>query len=209
MKRNEILSYTYDFVHFLTDNLKCEIKEIILFGSVARGDFRKNSDVDLFINIKNKRDTKKIEKIVQKAVNEFETSALHSWRLRKIDLPLKPIVGVLDSKEWSALKREIISTGHTLYGKYKDVPKGLNQQLLFSFSLKSLEPRKKVKFIRQLYGYQTKKEKKTYTHKGILENENAVKINPSTILVPAESCREIYGLFKQFRIKHAVREIWM
>jgi len=209
MRNKEIIAYVFDFTHFLIDNLNQEIKEIILFGSVARGDFTKDSDIDLFINIKNKKDIKNIEKTVQKAITEFETAASDSWHLRKIDLPFKPIVGDLDSKQWTALKREIISTGLTLYGRYKEIPKKLQHQLLFSFNLKNLKPKHKVKFIRQLYGYQTKKGKKVYNHLGLLEKEKAVKLNPSTILIPVEAHQKFYTFFKEFKIQHQIREVWM
>jgi len=209
MRKKELLAYVYDFVHFLIDNLDEEIKEIILYGSVARGDFTKKSDIDLFINVKNKKDIKKIEKTVRQTIREFETAASQSWHLRKIDLPFKPIVGELESKQWAALKREIISTGLNLYGKYKEIPHGLKHYLLLSFNLKNLKPKIKVKFIRQLYGYQTKKEKKIYVHFGLIEKEKAAKINPSTILIPVEAHQKFYALFKKFKIQHQIREVWM
>ena len=209
MKKTELLAYVFDFTHFLMDNLDQEIQEIILFGSIARGDFTKKSDIDLFVNVKNRKDIKKIERTVRKALDEFETASSQTWDLRKIDFPLKPIVGDLDSTQWSALRREIISTGLTLYGRYKEIPKKLQHQLLFSFNLKNLQPKQKVKIIRQLYGYQTKKGEKTYVHKGLLQQEKAVKINPSTILVPVESHQTFYNFFKGFKIQHQIREVWM
>lgn len=207
MKRNEVLAYIFDFIHFLMEHLKDEIKEIILFGSVARGEFTKESDVDLFINVK--KDRKKIEGIVRQALNDFETAASHSWHLRGIKLVIRPIVGDLDSGQWAALKREIISGGLTLYGKYRELPQQVKHGLLFSFNLKNLKPKTKVKFIRQLYGYQTKKKKKIYKHGGLLQKENALKINPSTILIPIEAQPKFYPLFKKFKIQHQVREVWM
>jgi len=209
MKKTEILAYVFDFTHFLMDNLNQEIKEIILFGSVARNDFHKDSDIDLFVNVKNKKDIKKIEKTVRKSINEFEDAASQTWDLRKIDLPLKPIIGDLDSKQWSALKREIISTGITLYGRYKEIPNKLQHQLLLSFNLKNLKPKDKVRFIRQLYGYQSKKGNKTYQQKGLLQTEKAVKLNPSTILIPVEAHQKFYDFFKEFKIQHQIREVWM
>ena len=209
MNQTELLAYVFDFTHFLMDNLKQEIKEIILFGSVARGDFTKTSDIDLFINVKNNKDIKKIEKTIQKTANEFEATATNTWHLRQINFPIKPVVGDLNSKQWSALKREIISTGITIYGKYKEIPGKLKHQLLFSFNLKNLKPKDKVRFIRQLYGYKTKKGIKTYIQKGLLQKEKAVKLNPSTILIPVEAHQIFYNFFKKFKIQHQIREVWM
>ena len=57
MKKNELYAYLTDFLSilYLKKDLLTKINSIILFGSVARGDFDKKSDVDiLFIN-KNKK----------------------------------------------------------------------------------------------------------------------------------------------------------
>lgn len=207
-KQNEIFAYVFDFVHFLMDNLgSYSFRGIILFGSVARGDFGPGSDIDLFIDAT--KDLRALELIVKKSQREFESASSRSWRLRKIELPLRPIVGDLNSSRWSALKREIISSGITLFGEYRELPKNQKHFFLFSISLKGLKPRLKVKFIRRLYGYQTKKEKKTYRHFGMLEQEKAVKLNPSTLLVPAVAYKELYSLIKEFKIKCRVREVWM
>lgn len=208
MNQNEILAYVFDFVHYLMDNLDNQkVRGIILFGSVAREDFSSASDIDLFIDaVKNQEVT---ESIVQKTRREFELAASRSWHLRKINLPIRPIVGDLNSEQWSALRREIISTGMTLYGKYRELPKNQNHGYLFSVILKDLKPKVKVKVIRQLYGYQTKKEKKIYLHSGLVQKEKAVKLNPSTILVPAEAYKEFYLFLKKFKIKYQVHEVWM
>ena len=55
MENNEILSYTYDFISTLQFNIQSlqKIKAIILFGSIARGDYDKESDniIEREINI--------------------------------------------------------------------------------------------------------------------------------------------------------------
>ena len=51
----DLFSYAISFVSFLVQNIDedslSNIKEIILFGSVARGKAGKGSDIDLFINL--------------------------------------------------------------------------------------------------------------------------------------------------------------
>lgn len=208
MNKNELLSYIYDFIRFLTANNKGELPEVILFGSVARGDFHKDSDIDLFINVKNKSEQKEIEQIVKKTRIEFETAASDSWHLKGINFPIRAIVGNLDSERWSALKREIISTGRVIYGRYQELPGKLNHHYLLSFDLKNLLPKNKVKFIRMLYGYESRKEHKVYRRTGILQDKG-IKINQNTLLISIEQYKVFLGLFKQFKIKHQVREIWM
>ena len=47
MKMSEIYSYIYDFLSILHENssFNKHVKGLILFGSVARGDFTKKSDI--------------------------------------------------------------------------------------------------------------------------------------------------------------------
>ncbi len=208
MRQNEIFSYLYDFARFLMARLKEEPPEIILFGSTARGDFHKESDIDLFINLQNKKEQKEIERIVKKALMEFETAVSNSWRLKGIDLPLKVLVGDLDAPRWSALKREIISTGRVIYGRYKELPQKLNPYYLLSFKLTNLLPKNKVKFIRQMYGYKSRKEHTVYCHAGAMQ-EGGVRINQNTILTPGPQLNNFLSLFKQFKIKYQIREVWM
>ncbi len=208
MNKNEHLSYLYDFIRFLMAHLKKAPPEIILFGSMARGDFHKESDIDLFINVKNKSEQKEVEQIVKNARLEFETAASDSWSLKGINLPIKVIVGNLNSSRWSALKREIISTGRVIYGKYRELPAKLNHYYLLSFDLKNLQPKNKVKFIRKMYGYESRKEHKNYHCAGILQDKG-VRINQNTLLIPTEHHDLFLGLFKQFKIKYRIREAWM
>ena len=51
----KLLGYAMDFASFLIQNLKNtdKINSIIIFGSVARNDEDKESDIDLFINTLN------------------------------------------------------------------------------------------------------------------------------------------------------------
>ena len=51
-KYKELIAYESSFISFILG--KIEVEEIILFGSVARGEADKNSDVDLFFNVLNK-----------------------------------------------------------------------------------------------------------------------------------------------------------
>ncbi|MFH0836666.1 MAG: nucleotidyltransferase domain-containing protein [Candidatus Aenigmatarchaeota archaeon] len=207
MKRNEVIAYVYDFLHFLLDSSKQQdsIDSIILFGSVARGDFDKQSDVDIFVNTKDDA----LKKKVDHALNQFEKASEHSWDLRGIELPIKCIVGDLDSKAWSLIKREIISSGIVLYGSYHDVPKKMNHYALIMLDLSKLSPKKKVKVIRELYGYEIKQPKKLYKIQGIVETFGGVKLNPNTIIIPMKKYRVFYDFLSKNRLLFRIREVWM
>ena len=69
-----IKSYVSYFVSYLLYNLgeTSNIQKIILFGSVAKGEEKKQSDVDIFIEVKMKN--KNFEKNVKKIIEKFYKS---------------------------------------------------------------------------------------------------------------------------------------
>ena len=207
MKKEDALPYVYDFVRILVGKINGKAKDIILFGSVARGDFDRKSDVDIFVNVsKSKIGT--VQKAVDSAQNEFELYAERTWKLQGADLPIKCIVGDIDSSRWSELKREIISSGISLYGKYKELPDELKHYFIFSFNLSKRESKDVVAAIRKIYGYSTKKGEKTYKHGGLLDNVGGEKMNPGVIMVPADSYKKVSDFFMTGKISFRVREIW-
>ena len=121
----EIIAYVYDFLSMVfEDEVKEKIKEVILFGSVAKGTFDKKSDIDLFFNIKEKKDEKEIEEKLKSILKSFEVKSEKTWALKNIKLPISFIAGNLEDKTWKNIKEEIISSGILLYGEYKENPEG-------------------------------------------------------------------------------------
>lgn len=69
----EFKGFIKNFVDNLTKKYPKEIDFILLFGSAARGEFEAGiSDVDLIIQIKNKKDKKKIEKYAEKIFWKYD-----------------------------------------------------------------------------------------------------------------------------------------
>ena len=97
MNRDLLIAYSIEFVSFLfrtTAIKKNKIKGIYLFGSVARGDFDKDSDIDLFID----SDSKETKSIIEKALNKFYNSKNNKkFQLMGIENELKPIAGNLSN----------------------------------------------------------------------------------------------------------------
>lgn len=206
MKRKMLISYTYDFIRILVTKVD-DISDVILFGSVARGDFRDDSDVDIFVNVDVEYE-KSTKKAVDEALNEFEVYAKRTWRLEGVDMPIKCIVGDINSGRWSELKREIISSGICLYGRYKELPEKLNHYFIFSFSFSDLRPNERVCVIRKLYGYSTKKNAKIYEHKGLLSVIKGDKLGPSILIVPFDGYKKLVEFFRKNRVTFNQKEIW-
>lgn len=204
-----MLNYIYDFLSILFDKLKDKeaIKAIILFGSVARGAQRKDSDIDLFIDVK-KSDIEKIRPIVQESLNEFELKAARSWHLKGIDNPLVPLVGALADARWSELHKEIASTGIVLYGVYQAERIGGKHAVLITYELKRCKQKQKMKILRTLYGYTNKKGKKKYVKEGLAASLRGEKIQ-NAILIGIASYKSLIMELRECKIPYTTREIWL
>lgn len=202
MKRNTLIGYAMSFTSFLLDSEVGEkINKIILFGSVARGDFNEKSDIDLFIDA-----PEEIEKNIEKTLTSFRYSKINeTWKLKGMKHEISLKIGNLN--KW-ALKREVISSGIFLYGKYNEIPEKARYYLMVRMSLKNIKFSQQMKLWRNLYGYKQKIGNRNYIKDGLLKKLNGKKIGKAVILIPMENRKEILNLLNKNKIRYAVNEIW-
>ena len=203
MKRNELISYAMSFASFLFSGnaISKNITKIILFGSIARGDFDEESDVDIFV------ETKLQEKTIQKQLDLFNKSKIKEiYNLRGIknDIVLK--VGNLD--KWKGLKESIIEDGIALYGKYEESPKGLKRSTLFKVSVEKRKFSAKVKVWRKLYGYKQKIGKKAYTSKGLLQELDCIKLSKGIFISPFHNRQKIMDFLDKNKVRYEMRDMY-
>ena len=79
-----IKAYASYFVSYLINNFKKieNISDIILFGSAAKGEAKKSSDIDFFIEVK--RNSKNFEKEIIDLVNDFYKLTFVNYYVNKI-----------------------------------------------------------------------------------------------------------------------------
>ncbi len=196
------MGYAMSFASFLLDSkIADKINKIILFGSVARGDFDEESDVDLFVDTH-----EDIEKEVDKLLSLFRMSSVYEiWKLKGVANEITVKVGNL--REWS-LRREVISSGILLYGKYNEMPEKICYYMLVKMSLKGIRPSMQMSIWRKLYGYRQKVGSKVYTGMGLVEKLRGKKLGKAVILIPMENREQILGFLKQNKISYTVDELW-
>lgn len=196
----QLIAYASAFASFIIPKIN-GIKEIILFGSSARGEADKESDIDLFFNIESKKHEKQIKDIIEKELKKFYTSKIaEQWTLKNIKNPIKVHVGILE--EWG-LKRSIISEGITLYGKYKELPENLEKFCLFNIEpIKNISKRNRI--IRKLFG----RAEKNYSAEGIITKEKGKKLSPTSFIVSKEYAENIIKLLGKEKINYKFFEIW-
>jgi len=196
----DLISYAEAFVSFIFPKLD-GIDEIILFGSVARGESDKNSDIDLFFNIENRNNEDRIKNIINTELTKFYKSKIAEvFFLKGIKNEIKINVGFLE--EWK-LKRSIISEGIILYSRYKEIPKNLKGNYLFIIEpIKNITKRNKV--IRELFGRSEKK----YSRTGLIEKFNGKRLSPTTFIVPKEFSNEIIKFLGKEKISNKLIEFY-
>lgn len=200
--RNKLVAYAMHFASFLVER-GIKSRKIVLFGSVASGEFDRESDIDVFV------DADKTEgKTVLGLLSSFEKTFGEKWRLKGIANQLSITVGDLNSKEWEDVRRAIQSYGLTLYGQYEELPKGIKPFVLFSLDFKGISRPRKVGLWRKLYGYAQKVGKKSYKTEGLLGRLGGTKVDRGVVLVPAAAAAEVKSFLGKNKIRFRLVEFW-
>jgi len=180
VNKMKFISYALDFISFLMQNLKetKQIKSIILFGSAARGEAKKDSDIDVFIDVS--ENEKQIDKEARKLAEKFFDSIKFKnyWKLLGIENEINVIVGKLE--KWK-LKDSMLGSSIVLYEHYKPkLEKGKNLAILNWSNIKPNS--KRVMLNKKLFGYTHYGRK----YSGLIEKEKGRKIGSQVIAVPIE-----------------------
>ena len=202
MNQENLIAYAASFVSFLLDTAKVKdkIKRIILFGSVARDDFTKESDIDMFIDT-----NEDIELSIEKTYKLFMMSqAQKLWELKGLTQELSFKIGNLN--EWN-LRRSIISDGIVLYGRMRETSEDAEPYLLLQLSYKKLSQSQKLRAWRKLYGHRQKVGKKIYKSNGLVERLNGKRIE-NGIVMPLHQEKKVLDFLKQHKISYTLHELW-
>jgi predicted nucleotidyltransferase len=180
------------------------IQTIILFGSVARGQAREESDVDICIILKNEQK----QNTLQNQILQLE---------KKYD---KNINIIFTNPQFTGLDRHFIETilreGIILYGTLPAIPiqrLELEPYEIIKYDLSSLSHPEKMKIKRLLYGITTKKtyNGKTYENKqkGKVEEFGGIRIGIASILIPEKMSWQIEDLLKKYKISIRKITTWL
>ena len=200
--KSKLISYAIDFVSFLIQKIKerSEIKQIILFGSVAREESQISSDVDLFIDIikENNKAENEIKDILEDFINS--TKYKNYWKPLGIENEIKLTIGELE--KWGELKSSTIANGIILYSKFKpEIKEGKHKTF---FIWENVTPNnKRVLFNKQLLGYKQKGK----FYQGLLQKYEGGRMGKGCILVPLEHSTKFHNLFKKYKITVKIKKV--
>ena len=202
--RHALLAMAVDFVAFMLGQkeLAEHIEKVIVFGSVARGDYEAQSDVDIFIESE-----PRLEKRFQKVLELWEASKRsQEWRILGVENALSLKIGRM--ADWPTIRRAAIADGIQLYGKYVEVPKGLKHYLLITIKTPKLSAPARVVLSRQLFGYSQKVGKKVYTSPGLVGKLGGQRIARGVLILPAGAAPRLFDFLRQHGIACTMREFW-
>jgi predicted nucleotidyltransferase len=175
-----------------------DVKAVILYGSLARGEFTSRSDIDLFILTTDN----KTQKEVQDKVIELES---------EIGRNIQPTIRTVAElqKTDTGLLQNIFQEGKILYLREpSDIPSALLLQqkpyLIYSFQISNLTQKDKARFNRQLY----EQTRKGYRYKGLLQEIGGQKLSSGCVMISYEQRERIERLFKKFRVKFDQLKVW-
>lgn len=192
---------TYFAAHLVNSTTQLEnITRIVLYGSVAKGTATKESDVDIFIEVKRK--TQKFENEIKKIEENFYKSREAAlFKTKEIDNKLSIKIGVLT--EWKELYKSIASTGITLYGPYeaKELPSGVKHNVIAFWDSIG---KNRGAFLNKIYGFKIKG--KAYA--GFLTKSEGKKLGKSCIMIPIQQKEDLFKLLQKYEVKARTIEVF-
>lgn len=186
------------------------VLSVILFGSVARGEADRRSDVDILVvfdtreNVRSLDVKNKISKISLDLEKKFDEN----------------IQLVFSNKHFEGLDRQFVENslreGVILLGKNPQVDierLKLGSYSLINYSLKNLKKSEKMKIKRIFYGHITKKVYKGKVYrssmKGLIKELGGKRTGIASLLVPSRKAEDIINVLKRFGAKFERTDLWM
>ena len=165
---------------------------IVLFGSVARGEDRRGSDVDLLLIYETSDDALEAEDKTAKIAAEIPDAT--------VSLINKSYEELSNSPHFAF---EVLRDGVVLYKRLSKAPFKakifpFKPFYIYIFRLNGLSHVEKARFTAALYG----RRKGKYAYKGLLENLKGYRLGKGAIMVPAEAFGKVEDFFTLNRVSH-------
>lgn len=193
--RNELLrAYSVSFVSYFVSEIGERLKDIdsiILYGSVAKGEAGKESDVDLFIDTTN---GVKISGIVKRIADSFPSSKEFLWfKSKGVQNEISVKCGKLS--EWKELHRSIASTGIILWSRFEpeERPVGAKHKIIFFWNEIG---KNRGAFLNKLYGFTSGGKR----YSGLLEKWGGYRTGKSCVIIPVRYKKEMTESLKYYKV---------
>ena len=194
------LAYAADFVSYLLQHLTprdaATLELIAVFGSAARGDTTRDSDVDLYVQAP-KPDS--LERTIAKIITAFEASTRvrDYWRPLGVRLPISVKVG-RSPAAFDAIPDALVEHGKILYAPYRAAaPRSRARQRGVIFAWENIDnPTSRNNIYRNLFGYVSHGKR----YPGIVATMGGHRLTKGAIWVPLEHLLPVERLFRKNRV---------
>ena len=206
--QEEFQDAVFEFVKQVSNIPK--IYRIFLFGSVAKGEADKRSDIDFLITLDTPQDPDLLEER-----NQVSKIALDLEK--KFD---RSIQLVFSNSRFDKLDRQFIEDvlrdGIILFGRplmIADNKVGFSPYVLIHYELTGLSSSDKMKVKRALYGYETRRSYKGKTYeskaKGLVNELDGKRTGIASILLPHRKSRPVLETLERFGAKISKEMVWV
>lgn len=189
------------------------LKYIILFGSIPKGEVSKKSDIDLlmlFNTDHNPEVGKEIDtclEISSKISQKYNLSYSFSFVMKNLNNPDDIDPDFL----WTISREGTIIWGRPDTELLKEPGKYLEPKSLITYSTKGLGSKEKSAIQRGLFGYsfsQTVKDKSYQSEKKGLIDKKEYKIGDGVLLVPSSIEEKVVEILRRNKAKYKSTKVW-
>lgn len=190
------LAYAGDFVSYLIQNLTPRelalVDHVVAFGSAARGDTTRDSDVDLFVQTSAPR---ALESRIKALIDAFESSTRvrDYWRPLGVRLPLSVKVG--QPEDWAVIPAALAEHGKVLFGPYRPPTAGQAVGVVFTWENVSA-PGVRTNLYRNLFGFVSHGKR----YPGLVAKVGGQRLGKGAIWVPLEHLQTVQRVFRDHQI---------
>ena len=203
--KNKTLAYVQSALSFIFSDSelwkKPLIKRIILFGSAARGEATKESDIDLFVEPFLASDENFIKNKISFALQQFSQSRLYTeWSLREVKNELQIFVSTLQKS--SDLQRSLIADGIVLFGEFM-TKLDFRHNLLVSFA-PIKQKNKRYRIDRYLFG----RKERERAYEGMVQELGGIKIDARAFILPSQRAQQVLKKLREEKVDFSIRDFW-
>jgi len=182
----------------------------IVYGSVARGEADRRSDIDMLLIFSTEHDPERGEefKIAHEVASGVERKfgATNRFQLVFSNLGLRVDEDFLEN----LCKEGIVVWGKPLLLDVKKLK--LSPQVIISYDLSGLPNYDKLRIHRALYGYRVEREhrgkKYVSESKGLLAEIGGRRLGKAVIMIPKENERYLKKVLDEAKVKYKSLEVW-
>ena len=185
------------------------LQDAILFGSAAREDMHKKSDIDILLLFESKNDPELGEEadLVHRISGEME-------KKYHLENPFSFVFMNKNEDSDSEFLWEVAKDGIVLYARPELIlgrEDNLKPEAFISYTFGGIPAKDKMYVKRKLYGYQVKSvhKGKEYYNKGRgIVQEHGKKLGRATFIIDATHADSIISLFDEKRVKYKLSKVW-